>query len=1086
MNPKSLTPMQKAYLLGKSKMFPLSQSSMHDFREFKGQMDAKTLAQRMSQLIELYPALRTVIDETQLVQRVESNIDVMQHLKIYDFSHFNLTQATIKLEMLREEYRHFSHDLSTSPWQIALIQLPESAETSSVVLTSFDGLIIDGYSISVLLDQLFNLNNDLSLLSNNADQDSGQSDCSFFEASEKDRQFWHEKLAQIEEVTQLPWVNSLDSISKLIYSRRTVVIEKAQFDALSKLAAQYKVFPNALLTTLILEVISRWTEEQKLLISMPVSNSALHKKVGNSSSFIVLDYQYHYEISFVDQIKATQKQILESMAHTSYSGIELSKFLIKNLQESIVLPVALTNGLSWVKPSKSSLLRYVGGQTQTPQLALDIRLSFSESSDLVIDLDFIEQALSPTMIQNIADTLLKRINDLSCIKTELEQPKRVSNVVTLDDDADVTDDYEHIEVVDYLANIQRHLFEEIPDKTALIYEGQSISYAELGANVAKVRRALDLVQIGQNQVVAICLRKSPEHIYSILACALSGIIWLPVDMDSPQFRQQYIISNSRADLAISTAPIEGLLTLNIDQILKSSTHGSLYSGSAESVFESEIIWQHRHDASPAYYLYTSGSTGTPKCVVLNNRATAHVLQETIEFWCINQNDIHLAATPFHHDMSIFDLMAPLSVGGTLVIPTLEEAKSAVAWAQLIERYQVSIWCTVPAMADMLLTSADPKQLQSIRLINQGGDYVKPSVIKKLRGILPNARLISIGGPTETTIWSIWHEITPEDINVIPYGKEMKHNRYYILNPWGEFCPPGVVGQLYMSGINLANGYLLDGKITQKDFVLLTLPNGEVHRVFRMSDKGYLREDGNIIFAGRDEGYLKVRGVRIAASEVENAILKHPRISDCVVTVCSNPIYEGNELVAIYTIQDTHQHDAGLNAIRPSELRQFLQDYVPNSHIPSRWLPLAQFPITRNGKIDRKTLKQTAQDFLYQSYAQASSKQTVMPSDSSLNQQQGDTEKSSHHAIGVSLADGQTSIAQDVIKHLQSSLNTSNDLSDVLLDTEILALGLTSGYLSRLVKHFSQEFNTSIQFSDLAKCKTIGEIVHNIESQLYQK
>ncbi|MCG2957782.1 peptide synthetase, partial [Escherichia coli] len=156
--------------------------------------------------------------------------------------------------------------------------------------------------------------------------------------------------------------------------------------------------------------------------------------------------------------------------------------------------------------------------------------------------------------------------------------------------------------------------------------------------------------------------------------------------------------------------------------------------------------------------------------------------------------------------------------------------------------------------------------------------------------------------------------------------------YYISNPWGEFCSPGVVGQRYISGINLANGYLLDGKITQKDFVLLTLPNGEVHRVFRMSDKGYLREDGNIIFAGRDEGYLKVRGVRIAASEVENAILKHPRISDCVVTVCSNPIYEGNELVAIYTIRDTHQHDASLNAIRPSELRKFLQDYVPNSHI----------------------------------------------------------------------------------------------------------------------------------------------------------
>lgn len=1086
MNAIPLTPMQKAYLLGKSKMFPLSQSSMHDFREFQGLIDLETLGQRLTQLIELYPTLRTVIDETQLVQRIEAKIDVMQHLKVHDLSLLNITEATIKLEMLRDEYRHFSHDLSTSPWQIVLIQMPESADISSVVLSSFDGLIIDGYSISVLLDQLIDVNHDLSLIPKIADQDFNQVNRSFFEASGKDRLFWQGKLSQVEELHPLPWANALDSILEPSYARKTLVIKKAQFDAFAKLAAQYKVFPNALLTTLILDVISRWTEEQKLLISMPVSNSALHKKVGNSSSFIVLDYQYQPEVGLLEQIQLTQKQILECMRHSSYSGIELAKYLIKNLQESIVLPVALTNGLSWVKPSESSPLRYVAGQTQTPQLALDIRLSFSAGSDLVIDLDFIEQALSPAMVQDMTEALSNRLNDLNQLEIELKQPKHFSHVAALDDDAVIADDYAHVEVVDYLANIQRNLFEQIPNKTALIYAGQAISYAELGVNVTKVRRALDLAQIRQHQVVAICLRKSPEHIYAVLACALSGIIWLPVDMDSPSLRQQYILSNSHADLAISTAPVEGLLTLNIDEILKDSAHGQLHSGSAESAFESEIIWQHRHDASPAYYLYTSGSTGTPKCVVLNNRATAHVLQETIDFWCINQNDIHLAATPFHHDMSIFDLMAPLSVGGSLVVPTLKEAKSAVAWADLIECYQVSIWCTVPAMADMLLTSADPKQLQSIRLINQGGDYVKPSVVQKLREILPNTRLISIGGPTETTIWSIWHEINPKDVDVIPYGKEMVHNRYYILNPWGEFCPPGVVGQLYMSGINLANGYLLDGKITQKDFVLLTLPNGEVHRVFRMSDKGYLRDDGNIIFAGRDEGYLKVRGVRIAASEVENALLKNPRISDCVVTTCTNPVYEGNELVAIYTTKNIHGQDADFNAMHPSELRQFLQEYVPNSHIPSRWVPLAQFPITRNGKIDRKALKQTAQDFLYQTYVQAGSKQSAQLLNSQTNTQQVDVQSRNDHAQEPSLAQVQPSIAEDVIQHVQSSLSASNGLSDVLLDTEILALGLTSGHLSRLAKHFSAQLNTSIQFSDLAKCKTIGEIVHNIESQLNLK
>ncbi|MFI7914109.1 non-ribosomal peptide synthetase, partial [Acinetobacter baumannii] len=121
----------------------------------------------------------------------------------------------------------------------------------------------------------------------------------------------------------------------------------------------------------------------------------------------------------------------------------------------------------------------MSGQTQTPQLALDIRLSFSAGSDLVIDLDYIEQALSPAMVQDMAETLSKRLHDLNQLETELKQPKRFSHVATLDDDAVIADDYAHVEVGDYLANIQRNLFEQIPDKTALIYADQTISYAEL-------------------------------------------------------------------------------------------------------------------------------------------------------------------------------------------------------------------------------------------------------------------------------------------------------------------------------------------------------------------------------------------------------------------------------------------------------------------------------------------------------------------------------------------------------------------------------------------------------------------------------
>lgn len=564
----------------------------------------------------------------------------------------------------------------------------------------------------------------------------------------------------------------------------------------------------------------------------------------------------------------------------------------------------------------------------------------------------------------------------------------------------------------------------------------------MGENVAKVRVALTQAGVTEKQVVAICLKKSPEHIYAMLACALSNIIWLPVDMDSPQARRDYILKNSRVDLVISDAPVEGMAYVDI--------HAALQAPICPAQ-----TWQYQHDSSPAYYLYTSGSTGTPKCVVLNNRATSNILQQSILDWNIQHNDIHLAATPFHHDMSLFDILVPLSVGGTLVIPTIEQAKSAVAWAQLIDQYKVSIWCTVPAMADMLLTAAEPRQLKSLRLINQGGDYVKPSVVQKFRQILPHTRLISIGGPTETTILSIWHEITPQDRDVIPYGKALKHNEYHLLNLHGEFCPVGVIGQMYMTGVNLSNGYLLDGQILQKDFVLLTLPNGEQKRAFRMSDKGYFRADGSIIFAGRDEGYLKVRGVRIAASEVENALLKYAEITDCVVMTCINPVFEGNELVAIYTT--AHPQTGDLN---PAALRQFLQSFVPNSHIPSRWLYLSGFPITRNGKIDRKALQKLAQETLYQTYVPISPAEPMQSP--------------------------QPQLEQEILQLLRQSLPAQQSSADLFMETEILAVGMTPSYLNRLAKHCAQQFNTPIDFYMLAKCKTVQEMVDNIKNQVNHK
>ncbi|MFW1700901.1 AMP-binding protein [Acinetobacter pittii] len=596
-------------------------------------------------------------------------------------------------------------------------------------------------------------------------------------------------------------------------------------------------------------------------------------------------------------------------------------------------------------------------------------------------------------------------------------------------------------VENFLKRIYENIFDQNSHRTALIFEDRSISYAEVGAQVAKVMYALKKQDLATGSVVAICLRKSPEHIYTALACALIGIIWLPVDMDSPPSRLNYLLTNSRADVVVSDSSIAGVQNLNINEILSATTEH-------KPSFNAEI------NRRPAYYLYTSGSTGTPKCVVLNNQATENTLEQTISEWKITADDVIMAVTPFHHDMSVFDVFASMAVGATLVVPSFEQSKNAVVWANLVDRYKVTLWSSVPAIVDMLFSVAQKEQLQSLRLIAQGGDYIKPSLVSKIREQLPNTRLFSLGGPTETTIWSIWHEINEQDQEIIPYGKALENNRYYILDENLKPCQMREVGTMYMSGLNLSNGYLLDGEIYYKDFVEIQVSENETQTAFRMSDQGYFREDGNIIFAGREDGYLKIKGVRISAAEVENALTKNPYIHNCVIVSCVHPTTETQELVAVYTLENKYK----TTRLNSPELKNFLKVHLPSSHIPSKYLVLETIPLTRNGKIDRKAVQEIAQGKIYVS--------SMLSTNSSKTQ------------LSVAeVGDSVLSVFRECIADSQA------ERMDIFYRSEILAIGVRPKQLMSIAQKLSQKLNTEIDFYTLISCKTIQDVVNKVEQQI---
>ena len=1025
-----LNPLQRAYLMGRNAEMPLGGVAMHDFREFKCDFTASELEKSVFQLVQKYPVLRTYIDDTELVQKVLA--DVVLNIDLIDLSNNTLEDAEQELARLRMECSHNTLPLDRPLWRMCLISLPEDNNQSAVLFVSFDGLIVDGYAISVMLNALFNDNSELQLINVR------QPPASYFTNGPLDRSYWENQLIDVEEVISLPWKQDLDTVFSPSYKREGIVLSQTRWQAILALGSKQKLLPNTVLTTALFEVLALWVNDNDLLLSMPISNSILYPELSNHSTFIAVTYNVAEQQDFVSKAKILQKDVLGAMSHTSFSGVELGKMLFKKTGKLVSLPVAVTNGLSWGADSYQKA-EYVTGVTQTPQLALDIRIRQTANNDIAIDFDYAEQALSSLVISQILQTLeqylltVSKIADLQQLNLPNLYAKGPHEVISQGEEEVVREPV----VENYLIQISENLYRDQNDKTALIFDDKLISYQTLGKQVAKIANQLALLNINKGDVVAICLPKSPAHVAVTLACSLANIIWLPVDMDSPAERMQFMVNNCRADLIITDRALDySIKTMNIDDILNSHDLSETLDCSA-MVFDGE----------PGYYLYTSGSTGTPKCVVMNHLATANVVEETNKTWNLTRSDVMFSATPFHHDMSVYELFAAMSLGASLVVPTQEQAKSGMDWARLIKQYQVSVWSSVPAIVDMLLVCAEPDQIASLKLVSQGGDYVKPTVIDKLREYLPKARLFSIGGPTETTIWSVWHEISNKDVDIIPYGDSFKHNQYYIMNEKGQHCPHFVVGTMCMSGVNLANGYLKEGVINQNDFNIITTPEGRQVRVFKTSDRGFFREDGKIIFSGRKEGYLKIRGVRIAASEVELSLTKHPLIRDAIVMACANPQYQTNEMVVAYVTENS-------NDVAMSELRQFLKGKLPNSHIPSRWLPLNEFPLTRNKKVDRKRIGALAEARFYQ-------KEAVVEAEQSKR-------KTSVHVKQIQPTDPLESV---VIKAF------SNDQEQRLdSQTEILSLGLRPKQLGQIAKQLSYDLQKEVTLYTLAKSTTLGGLV----------
>ncbi|MFI0477302.1 amino acid adenylation domain-containing protein [Paracoccus jiaweipingae] len=927
--------LRKAYLLGRGDALPLGGVAMQEFREYRGALTVAQITARLARLVAAHPALRCRIDPQAGTSWCGDTAPAPQ---IVDLRDLDPATAEVRIAAGRSAFAHHVDDLATSPWALRLYQMPQGSPDATVAQLRVDALILDGFGIARIARQLFG--GDAVALPDAAPTDAPNPAAlpvATTAARDAAERWWRDRLADAVVPPRLPWRQPPDQIVSSGYARRQVRLSAPDLARLRRIGARAGLTANSILSVLVLDSLARWTPDLSLCVALPVAPPD-QGVLGNRAGFVALCHDAG-DATLPERAARLQRNLAGALSHLAFSGVALTRMLLAGRDARIALPVVLTNGLGWDAPVAGAPMRWTGGLTQTPQVALDLRLSLDEAGDLIIAADYATEALEDQTVHDILAAMgqtMRAVAAADSLPAHLPpgDPEPAPEAQPgADADAGA-------EPLPYLAQIAARL-DDPHSGTALIRNGQAVSYARLGRQVRALMAGLRDRGLGEGSVLAICLPRGRDHLALQLAAAFAGIIWVPIDAASPPRRLAYLLENCRAALVVGDVwATPGLPA-------RAVTARQLEGDPGTVTLDPELLARRSHAEGAGYYLYTSGTTGLPKCVVLSNAATANVIGASLSRWRIGPDDVVMSVTPLHHDMSVFDLFGALTAGACIVMPDAGADKDAAHWAQLVAAHRVTVWVSVPAILDMLTSCASDAQIASLRLIAQGGDYIRPAAIDALRRRLPGCVLYALGGPTETTIWSIWHPIGPDDRSVIPYGRALPGNTYSILDPLGRPCPPGVTGRIHSAGRNLALGYLRQGGLVQDDFITPDQPGNRAARLFRSGDLGWRRRDGTIIFAGRVDGYVKVRGVRVSLPDIAGVLSDHPAISAGAVVDLPDPASGETVLGAAYV--------AG-SGLAPGDLRAFLRSRLPASHLPSRMLALDRLPLSPNGKPDRAAMR----------------------------------------------------------------------------------------------------------------------------------
>ncbi|WP_240037057.1 amino acid adenylation domain-containing protein [Paenibacillus amylolyticus] len=471
--------------------------------------------------------------------------------------------------------------------------------------------------------------------------------------------------------------------------------------------------------------------------------------------------------------------------------------------------------------------------------------------------------------------------------------------------------------------------QRVPEATAVVFENQQLSYAELNERANRLARTLRSVGVLPNQLVGLMIRRSLETVVGILAVLKAGGAYVPIDPEYPEERIRYILEDSNAQLLLTQrelmhqVPFKGTVLALDDENSYSNDGANLEPSSGPNDL--------------AYVIYTSGTTGKPKGVMLEHRGLVSLKLMFADRLRITERDRIVQFASLSFDASCWEMFKALYFGATLYIPTAE----TILDTRLFERYMNEHAITAAILPPTYSAYLNPDRLPSLTKLVTGGSAVSAEFVQQWK---TKVHYFNAYGPTEasivTTLWDADEE--QSEHRVIPIGRPLANHQIFILDAQLQLVPPGVEGELCVAGVGLARGYLNQPELTAEKFVEHPFAPGE--RLYRTGDLARWLPDGNMEYLGRIDHQVKIRGFRIEIGEIEEQLLKIDSVQETIVMAREGK--SGQELCA-YLVA-SHPLTLG-------ELRSTLAQNLPNYMIPAHFVQLPRMPLTPNDKIDRKAL-----------------------------------------------------------------------------------------------------------------------------------